>query len=222
MIIVLDLDDTLLNSNLQVSSYSLQILKKLQAKGHKIMVSTLRSLVRCKDYARQINADYVSCFLGNLLLDGQGKILKNDCLKFNDFLQMISDFKSVYDCWIGFETDGKKEIIIDYREEKNVVSVEANGTPTTYMVQNEHIIIPAEAVKEGKNRINISFVAGNQSLNRREELLYTLLVPDRARTVFPCFDQPDLKGTFKLTLEVPEQWCAVRMNAVSTKTVTEP
>lgn len=105
MIIVLDLDDTLLNSNLQVSSYSLQILKKLQAKGHKIMVSTLRSLVRCKDYARQINADYVSCFLGNLLLDGQGKILKNDCLKFNDFSQIISDFKSVYDCWIGFETD---------------------------------------------------------------------------------------------------------------------
>jgi len=34
-------------------------------------------------------------------------------------------------------------------------------------------------------------------------------VPDRARTVFPCFDQPDLKATFGLTLTVPAAWQAV-------------
>lgn len=140
-------------------------------------------------------------------------------LKFN--IPQERDSAVLGEIGICFETDGKKEIIIDYREEKNVVSVEVNGAPTTYMVQNEHIIIPAEAVKEGKNRINISFVAGNQSLNRREELLYTLLVPDRARTVFPCFDQPDLKGTFKLTLVVPEQWCAVSNSPVSSEKVEQ-
>ncbi|HWJ26360.1 MAG TPA: M1 family aminopeptidase, partial [Flavisolibacter sp.] len=41
------------------------------------------------------------------------------------------------------------------------------------------------------------------------DFLYTLLVPDRARTVFPCFDQPDLKANFQLTLQIPQEWVAV-------------
>lgn len=47
-----------------------------------------------------------------------------------------------------------------------------------------------------QNNITIKFIAGNQSLNRNDEFLYTLLVPDRARTLFPCFEQPNLKATF--------------------------
>lgn len=51
--------------------------------------------------------------------------------------------------------------------------------------------------------MTIEFTANDQSLNRRDEFLYTLLVPDRARTLFPCFDQPDMKSLFTLSLEVP-------------------
>ena len=140
-------------------------------------------------------------------------------LKFNIPLQ--KDSAVMGEIGISFNIEREQEIIIDYREEKNVISVEANGVPTAYKLQNEHIIIPQEAIKEGENTINISFIAGNQSLNRREDLLYTLLVPDRARTVFPCFDQPDLKATFKLTLEVPEQWCAVSNSPVSSEKVEQ-
>ena len=39
-------------------------------------------------------------------------------------------------------------------------------------------------------------------------------MPDRARTVFPCFDQPDLKASFTLELEVPEHWKAVSNNVL--------
>ena len=53
------------------------------------------------------------------------------------------------------------------------------------------------------------FTAGDQSLNRNDEFLYTLLVPDRARTLFPCFDQPDMKALYTLSLEVPMTWKAV-------------
>ena len=140
-------------------------------------------------------------------------------LRFNIPLQ--KDSAVMGEIGIAFEVDHKQEIIMDYREEENVISVESNGAPTSYIVQNEHIIIPADAIKEGENLINIAFVAGNQSLNRREELLYTLLVPDRARTVFPCFDQPDLKATFKLALEVPEQWCAVSNSPVNSEKVEQ-
>lgn len=115
---------------------------------------------------------------------------------------------------IHFSIGHAQEIVIDFREEQGIRSVAVNGKQTAYNIANEHIIIPAKSFCKGKNDIEISFVAGNQSLNRSDEFLYTLLVPDRARTVFPCFDQPDLKATFKLTLEVPEKWTAISNSAI--------
>lgn len=46
-------------------------------------------------------------------------------------------------------------------------------------------------------------------MNRSDDMLYTLLVPDRCRTLMPCFDQPDIKARFKLTLKIPSRWRAV-------------
>ena len=63
-------------------------------------------------------------------------------------------------------------------------------------------------LKVGKNELSIAFTAGDQSLNRNEDFLYTLLVPDRASTVFPCFDQPDIKARFRVELELPKNWTA--------------
>ena len=54
------------------------------------------------------------------------------------------------------------------------------------IIQNEHIVIPAALTRAGENTVDIVFTAGDQSLNRNDEFLYTLLVPDRARTLFPC------------------------------------
>ena len=53
------------------------------------------------------------------------------------------------------------------------------------------------------------------SLNRSEEYLYTLFVPDRASTAFPCFDQPDIKARFDLKLDVPAGWVAIGNGAVN-------
>ena len=118
---------------------------------------------------------------------------------------------------IEFELDTPQEIIIDFREEQNVATVLANGNTTAYELRDEHIIIPANAVKSGKNCIGIAFTAGNQSLNRNNDFLYTLLVPDRARTVFPCFDQPDMKAIFRFTLQLPEAWTAISNSPVTSE-----
>ena len=79
---------------------------------------------------------------------------------------------------------------------------------TVYSIKNGHIILPANELKAGKHEIKIQFIAGDQSLNRNDNFLYTLLVPDRAATVFPCFDQPDLKAQFGLRLTLPVDWTA--------------
>ncbi len=84
-----------------------------------------------------------------------------------------------------------------------------NGSPAAWRFESEHIVIPAAALARGRNRIEIEFVAGSAALNRNPDYLYSLFVPDRARTAFPLFDQPDLKATFELTLTVPSAWRAL-------------
>ncbi|MHA6248234.1 M1 family metallopeptidase [Pontibacter sp. CAU 1760] len=87
--------------------------------------------------------------------------------------------------------------------------VTVNDKPVAIVYQHEHLVLPQSALRVGRNEVKLQFVAGNLSLNRNEDYLYTLLVPDRARTVFPVFDQPNLKATFALTLTVPKGWNAL-------------
>jgi aminopeptidase N len=65
----------------------------------------------------------------------------------------------------------------------------------------------------GANTIAVDFVAGDASLNRTAEFMYTLFVPARARLAFPCFDQPDLKARYTLSLEIPAAWEALANGA---------
>ena len=99
---------------------------------------------------------------------------------------------------------------LDFKEQaSNLKSIKVNGQTIPVTFTNEHIIIDKKYLEKGINKIGIDFIAGNLSLNRNDDYLYTLLVPDRARTVFPVFDQPDLKATFTLTLSIPHAWKAV-------------
>jgi aminopeptidase N len=120
---------------------------------------------------------------------------------------------------IGFDLKKKETVILDFRHESeySVKSVFVNGKKSEFVFGNEHIIIPAKHISKGKNILEVEFIAGNQSLNRREDLLYTLLVPDRSRTLFPCFDQPNLKAKFTLTLDVPNGWEGVANGNVKSK-----
>lgn len=107
-------------------------------------------------------------------------------------------------------------VLLDFKEkESNIISVEVNEKPVDINFKNEHLIL-SENLRMGQNTFKIDFVAGELSLNRNKEYLYTLFVPERARTVFPCFDQPDLKASFHLTLEIPGNW-----NALSNAPVLE-
>ena len=121
---------------------------------------------------------------------------------------------------IQFTIQKPQEIILDFLESANKVNeVSVNGQPTEYTFLNEHIILPQSSTIEGKNEVYIRFTAGNQSLNRNDEFLYTLLVPDRARTVFPCFEQPNLKAAFTLQLEVPTEWEAVSNTSIASENI---
>ena len=103
--------------------------------------------------------------------------------------------------------DLTNDLFLDFNEAKShLKSVNVNGDKTDINHQKEHIIISKKDLVLGENTIVISFNAGESSLNRNEDFLYTLLVPDRASTLFPCFDQPDIKARYQLTITAPKEW----------------
>ncbi len=111
-------------------------------------------------------------------------------------------------------------VIIDFNENpENVLAVKCGDKESEHKFINGHIVVPASSLTPGENTISIKFIAGESSLNRNEKYLYTLFVPDRASFAFPCFDQPNLKATYKLSLEIPESWqAAANGELINTRT----
>jgi aminopeptidase N len=108
---------------------------------------------------------------------------------------------------IDFELNKLYRLQIDFKQNADhLKTITVNKKAITTDFKDEHILIDQKYLKLGKNRIEIGFIAGNESLNRNKDFLYALFVPDHARTVFPCFDQPDLKANFLLSLTVPVNW----------------
>ena len=114
---------------------------------------------------------------------------------------------------INFDLDkgaDNENVILDFNTGTGkIISIEANGKSIDIQWEDEHLIIPADHLVKKTNTVEIAFIAGEQSLNRNDDFLYTLFVPDRASTCFPLFDQPDLKAKFKLSLTVPAGWKAL-------------
>jgi len=99
---------------------------------------------------------------------------------------------------------------LDFRgDADHLRQLTSNGQAADFQFQNEYIIIPPDELAVGNNVVEIDFIAGSTSLNRNPDYLYTLFVPDRARTAFPLFDQPDLKATYDLALDIPHGWTAM-------------
>ncbi len=93
-----------------------------------------------------------------------------------------------------------------------------SGSTLSFRTVNEHPVIAAAALRAGENALSFDFVSGDGPLNRHPDYLYTLLVPARARELFPCFDQPDLKARFSLTLVLPSSWTAAANAAELSRT----
>lgn len=118
---------------------------------------------------------------------------------------------------IGFNFVNIKDqpLLLDFKNTKDaILELKLNQKKIGLQFKNQHIIVPARKLKDGKNTIEIDFIANDGSLNRNTEYLYTLFVPDRASTAFPCFDQPSLKARFTLELKTPATWTAISNSSV--------
>ena len=105
------------------------------------------------------------------------------------------------------------------REERS-----ANGATPPSTWTNGHIVVPgrrAEDRREPDRRSRSS--PGDASLNRSAGFSSTRCSCRRGRTWrFPCFDQPDLKARWSLTLDAPGRMAGWRATAPSSSGTTPP
>lgn len=109
-------------------------------------------------------------------------------------------------------------LLLDYRE-GNLSSLVLNGHTLPPVIHHGHLVLPAADLIAGSNSIEAKFesqvapaekaITSYQDRDDGSEYIYTLFVPMDASMAFPCFDQPDLKGRFQLTLDAPDKWTVI-------------
>ena len=109
---------------------------------------------------------------------------------------------------IMFDMIEKADAILDFQGQLGSECM-VNGVRRGLDYTDEHIVVPKRFLRDTANVIELNFTALDIALNRNTDYMYTLFVPDHARSVFPCFDQPDLKATFQLNLTIPEGWTTI-------------
>ncbi len=119
---------------------------------------------------------------------------------------------------LTFRSNSSAAVLLDFRE-GTVTTLSVNGKRIPAKIENGHIELPGGAIQPGENTLSIDFTApvatAGKAITRFEdkddntEYLYTLFVPMDAEMAFPSFDQPDLKGRFRLELTAPENWTVI-------------
>jgi aminopeptidase N len=104
-----------------------------------------------------------------------------------------------------------------------VTAMSVNGAAVTDVgYSGAFIPLSKGLLKAGQNEVHVEFQHGystsGSGLYRFEDpedhkvYVYTDFEPFDANQLFPCFDQPDLKATYQLTVEAPSAWVVVSSN----------
>jgi aminopeptidase N len=124
---------------------------------------------------------------------------------------------------IKFHVWKSTDIRLDYFQGK-LASVILNDVSILDKIvyTNGFFNLPSSFVKKGDNHLVINFATpysktGN-GLHKfidpddKEVYIYSQFEAFHANKMFPCFDQPDLKATYKLTAEAPKTWKVISSN----------
>lgn len=124
--------------------------------------------------------------------------------------------------WRG-RNGSQHPLFMDFHEGKiqslviNGKSVADAGRAALY--DGTRLQLPESELVAGTNRVEVAFThpygRDGVGLHRfvdpedKRVYLYSQAEPFDANRIFPCFDQPDLKASFELTVEAPQDWAVV-------------
>ena len=109
------------------------------------------------------------------------------------------------------------DIFVDYRGDK-VHSLEINGNSVTTgnPFRDHRIYFDKQFLKQGENKVQVRFTSNYtrdcqgvqyfKDKDDNEEYIYSDNEPQSCHKAFPCFDQPDMKASYRLLAVVPKHW----------------
>jgi aminopeptidase N len=110
--------------------------------------------------------------------------------------------------------EGSEHTFLDFKG-TTIERLEMNGRAITPEWDGYRLTLPAGALAP-HNTLRISYEneydhtgdGFHQFIDPEdnEEYLYTFFEPYYAHRLFPCFDQPDIKATYALTITAPQEW----------------
>lgn len=126
---------------------------------------------------------------------------------------------------LTFDSSDSNPLLLDFRE-GTIQKLTVNGAPANAAIDNGHLLL--QNLVKGVNKVEADFTAevgpSGKAITRYEdkddgsEYIYTLFVPMDASRAFLCFDQPDIKGRFTLSLNHPVDWTVVSNVALGEET----
>ncbi len=118
------------------------------------------------------------------------------------------------DVTITFDLTGSGSLFLDHRG-KTVHRLTVNGSPLDADWTGYRLTLPATALGP-HNTVTIAYENdydhGGDGFHQfkdpedGEEYLYSNFEPYEAHRLFPCFDQPDIKATYQLSVTAPAGW----------------
>jgi aminopeptidase N len=116
---------------------------------------------------------------------------------------------------IRFGLVGRQDVFIDHRG-KSISRLEVNNVPVEKPAWTGYRLTLPGTLLRPENTVFIAYEndydhAGDgfhqfKDPEDGEEYLYTNFEPYEAHRLFPCFDQPDIKATYELTVTAPPEW----------------
>jgi aminopeptidase N len=118
---------------------------------------------------------------------------------------------------ITFDSNGDPTFL-DFRG-KTIERFRVSGVEVAPRRDGHRIVLPADQLRSGANRIEIEYEnefdhqgdGFHQFIDPEDdqEYIYSNFEPFEAHRLFPCFDQPDLKASYTLTVTAPTAYTVI-------------
>ena len=106
---------------------------------------------------------------------------------------------------VSFNLKNKADVVLDFQGKiDGEVYIEKKKRKVS--TKNDHIIVPAKYLKPGPVTLTFLFTSQNDALERNSDYLLTRFATNNISSLFPCFDQPDIKAKYNTQLNAPEGW----------------
>jgi aminopeptidase N len=132
------------------------------------------------------------------------------------------------DVSIRFSTDGEGPLFLDFRG-RTIELLEVNGAEAEPEWNGYRLTLPAWLVADDMT-VRIKYINDYDTTGDGfhrfvdpedgEEYVYTNFEPYEAHRLFPCFDQPDIKGRYTVQVTAPSGWAVVANAPLAESTPT--